>query len=172
MSHPQPPQRQPTHNEKIDYAKTLHNTAIIALVACPLLIALPPRKLDFFTFGLCGATAFSANFLIRERTGRSVWQHLSQPKQLHTPVSFSTAGPTEQANLGRELRNADQELQRLKSETAPVTEHVQSQRDAWKVQREQEIKEDIEEGKGFGDMIMDQIWEVWNWGKPKDDDDD
>jgi len=23
----------------------------------------------------------------------------------------------------------------------------------------------LEEGKGYGDLIMEQIWEVWNWGK-------
>ena len=80
---------------------------------------------------------------------------------------------TEQANLNRELQYADQELRRLQSEKAQsVTEQVQSQRDVWKVEREKEIKEEIEEGKGFGDMIMDQIWEVWNWGKTNEDEED
>lgn len=46
-----------------------------------------------------------------------------------------------------------------------------SQREAWKIQREKEIKEDVEEGKGFGDMIMDQIWEVWSQGKVEEGDD-
>lgn len=46
------------------------------------------------------------------------------------------------------------------------------QRDVWKLQRQKEIKEDVEEGKGFADMIMDQIWEVWNQGKVKEDEDD
>jgi hypothetical protein len=45
-------------------------------------------------------------------------------------------------------------------------------REEWKAERQHEIQEELEEGKGFGDMIMDQIWEVWNWGKPKQDDDD
>lgn len=40
------------------------------------------------------------------------------------------------------------------------------------MQREKEIKDDLEEGKGLGDMITDQIWEVWNWGKGKDDEDE
>ena len=80
---------------------------------------------------------------------------------------------TEQANLNRELQYADQKLRRLQSEKAQsVTEQVQSQRDVWKVEREKEIKEEIEEGKGFGDMIMDQIWEVWNWGKTNEDEED
>ena len=60
----------------------------------------------------------------------------------------------------------------MRDESGPVTEEVQSQREIWKAQREKEIKEDLEEGKGLGDMIMEQIWEVWNWGKTKDDEDD
>ena len=51
-------------------------------------------------------------------------------------------------------------------------EEIKNQRETWKIEREKEIQEDLEEGKGFGDMIMDQIWEVWNWGKTKDDDDE
>lgn len=172
MSHPQPPQRQPTSNETSRYANLLHNTALIALVACPVLILLPPRKLDFYTFGLCGATAYSANFLIREQTGRSIWRHNSQPKRTHAPLNHPSIPPTEQANLQRELQNAGKELQRVRNESVSVTEQVQSQRDVWKAQREQEIKEDVEEGKGFGDMIMDQIWEVWNWGKKRDNEDE
>lgn len=172
MSHPQPPQRQPTSIETDRYAKALHNTALIALVGCPVLILLPPRKLDFYTFGLCGATAYSANFLIREQTGRSIWQHVSQPRRQHGPLSHSTLPPTEQANLQRELQTASKELHRVQNEQSSVTEQARNQRDAWKAQREKEIKDDIEEGKGFGDMIMDQIWEVWNWGKPKDDEDE
>ena len=81
--------------------------------------------------------------------------------------------PTEQVSLHRELQNASQEMQRMQPEkNESVTEIVKDQREAWKVQREKEIKEDVEEGKGFGDMIVDQIWEVWNWGKTKDDEDD
>ena len=92
---------------------------------------------------------------------------------LHTPVESAVIPSTEQANLHRELKYANEEMKRLQDEKSPsVTEQVQSQRNVWKVEREKEIKEDIEDGKGFGDMITDQIWEVWNWGKKSDDDDD
>ena len=176
MSHPQPPQRQPTPYETKKYVKVLHNTAIVAIVACPVLALLPPRKFDIYTFCLGGATLVSANYLIRERSGRSAWQHIAgrgaQPV-LHTPVESAVIPFTEQANLHRELKYANEEMKRLQDEKSPsVTEQVQSQRDVWKVEREKEIKEDIEDGKGFGDMITDQIWEVWNWGKKSDDDDD
>ena len=118
---------------------------------------------------------FSANFLLREQTGRSIWQHLSRQERqrAHAPLSPSNVLSTEQANLYRELQHGKEELQRIQSEkNVSVTEEVQNQRDAWKTQREKEIQEDLEEGKGFGDMIMDQIWEVWNGGKTNDDEDE
>jgi hypothetical protein len=39
--------------------------------------------------------------------------------------------------------------------------------DDWKQKRDQKEKEALEEGKGYGGLIMDQIWEVWNWGRDK-----
>lgn len=45
------------------------------------------------------------------------------------------------------------------------------EQNSWKARRQREIKKDVEEGKGFGDMITDQIWEVWNQGKKKENDD-
>ena len=175
MSHPQPPQRQPTPDETQKYIKVLHNTAIFALIACPVLALLPPRKFDTYTFGLGGATLFSANYLVREQTGRSPWQHVTgrrpQPA-LHEPMQSSVMPMVEQEDLRQELRYADQDMKRLQDEKLPsVTEQVQSQRDVWKAEREKEIKEDIDEGKSFADMITDQIWEVWNWGKTDDDED-
>lgn len=175
MSHPQPPQRQPTDSETIRYARALNTTALVAVVACPLLALLPPRKLDAYTFGLTGTTLFSANWLVRERTGRSIWQHVGMGGDYraynHPMEGNSTVPPTEQANLYRELQSVTQEVQRTKKEDRPsVSDAVQSQREAWKLQQQREIQEEVEEGKSFADMITDQIWEVWNWGKKSDDD--
>lgn len=39
----------------------------------------------------------------------------------------------------------------------------------WKQKRDEREKKALEEGKGYGDLIMDQIWEVWNWGKTDGD---
>lgn len=40
--------------------------------------------------------------------------------------------------------------------------------DDWKAKRDQREKEALEEGKGYGHLIMEQIWEVWNWGRDKE----
>ena len=42
------------------------------------------------------------------------------------------------------------------------------EREGWRERRIREEKEAIEEGRGYGGLIMDQIWEVWNWGKKSD----
>jgi len=176
MSHPQPPQRQPTHGETERYIRTIHNVALGALVACPIIALLPPRKLDFFTFGLAGTTAYSANYLIRERTGQSIWQHLGGSRaQGAVSTPMAEVSSTEQANLSRELQYAKEEMQRLHIESKAAAEHSpasQSAREAWKAQREKEIQDDLDVGKGLGEMITDQIWEVWNWRKRRDDEDD
>ena len=39
--------------------------------------------------------------------------------------------------------------------------------DDWKAKRDQKEKEALEEGRGYGGLIMDQIYEVWGWGKEK-----
>lgn len=40
--------------------------------------------------------------------------------------------------------------------------------EGWKERRLREEQEKIVQGEGYGSMIMDQIWEVWNWGKKKE----
>ncbi|KAI5357693.1 hypothetical protein Slin14017_G117060 [Septoria linicola] len=131
------------------YRKTVHNVALAALVTCPILALLPPRKLDIYTIGLIATTGYSANFLVRERSGRSLWQTVTrQPAQFALPASSSVVG-----ELQREARAGNYEK-------------------GWKAERQKEIKEDVEEGKDFSDMIVDQIWEVWNQGKVKKEDDD
>ncbi|KAK0779683.1 hypothetical protein LTR75_015271 [Friedmanniomyces endolithicus] len=176
MSHPQAPHRQPTPSETDRYVRTFHNVALGALIACPVLALIPPRKLDFFTFGLVGTTAYSANYLTRERTGRSIWQHVGSEKAgPGATVTESVVSPTERANLDKELQYAKEEMQRLQVEgklSAEPSHAARSAREAWKAQREKEIQDDLDVGKGFGEMIMDQISDVINWRKKRDDDDD
>nr|POF14135.1 hypothetical protein CFP56_03159 [Quercus suber] len=166
MSHPQPPQRQPTRSETERYIQTLHYAAIGAVVACPVIALLPPRKLDFYTIGLLTTTGYCSNYLVREQTGRSIWQHVTLPARIP-----STVPAQERATLDRELQRGQEELRRVRQGHGSVVEEV-SKRDAWKRKLEGEIREDVAEGKGFGDMIYDQIYEVWNWGKRKDEDDE
>ena len=44
--------------------------------------------------------------------------------------------------------------------------------EGWMEKRLRKEKEALEEGKGYGDLIYEHIWEVWNWGKKVEDDED
>lgn len=172
MSHPQEPQRQPTADETAKYAKTLHNTALVTAIACPLLALLPPRKLDFFTAGLAATTLYSTNFLVRENTGRSIQQHITGARP---PVIAreNTQTDATQLRVSDAVRLERQEALRAQKEKTSIAEQVETSRQAkWARERNQEVQEALDEGKGFGDIIMDQIYEVWHWGKKRDDDDE
>ena len=69
-----PPPKEPTLEERIhltsSFTKLIHNVSIGTLVVAPLLIALPPRKLDLYTFFLSSAVVASANQLVKGRVLR------------------------------------------------------------------------------------------------------
>ena len=184
MSQPQEQRQQLTPAEF--HQRTLRNTAIATAVACPLLVLLPPRKLDFFTAGLCITTVFSTNYLVQDYTGRSITQHITgarppvlsnsssaQTDEAQTRVSDAVRAERQEALLrgtasGRDAAKVDQE------KAAGITEQVEASRQQakWALERQREEQEALDEGKGFADIIMDQVYEVWNWGKKRDDDDD
>ena len=148
MSHPQPPEGQPTTTETERYLGALHKTALLTLVVCPVLVILPPRKLDTYTIGLVAATTLSANHLVRERTGWSLWEHVQRSRNRQETM-IVVPGESRDPSLSENLKLAG-------SKSAPDLGAIR-QRDQWKLQREKEIKEDLDEGKGIGDMIFDQV---------------
>ncbi|KAH0128795.1 hypothetical protein KCU66_g4696, partial [Aureobasidium melanogenum] len=40
--------------------------------------------------------------------------------------------------------------------------------EGWRERRAQEDQKALAEGKGLSDIILDQIWDVWTWGKHKE----
>ncbi|RMD43557.1 hypothetical protein DV735_g1570, partial [Chaetothyriales sp. CBS 134920] len=48
----------------------IHNTSLVTLVVAPVLILLPPRKVDFYTFSLAGAFTLAGSHLWSERQER------------------------------------------------------------------------------------------------------
>jgi hypothetical protein len=161
MSTQQLPGQSPTSADAQKYAQTLRMAAVLAVVACPIVALLPPRKLDFYTVGLVGTTIYGANHLTRDYTGRSIWQHVT--RQQNNPPAQATQG------------SLAGQLQAQARSTGAIVEQAGSlarRREEWKIERQNEVKEELEEGMGFGDMITAQIWEVWNWGKTKEEDDD
>ena len=183
MSHPQPPTRQPTGDETKNYARTMHNAAIGILIAAPVLALLPPRKLDVYTASLMGLTGFSVNYLHRERYGKSILQRMRGPIT-EAPAANDTGSwmagtemPSERARefqrqfklqqatkSGLSLKDAEQ-AEKDKKGVLDQVWYGEEKKQGWNERREQEIQTKMAEGKGYGDIIMDQIWEVWTWGK-------
>ena len=166
------------------YQTVTRNLSIACLVVCPVIAALPPRKLDFYTFALGGVWVVSANHVTRSYTGRGIWQHVA-------PLGDNSSLPTERAREvqrvlmerqereregeGRGVREVREEALRElgrggKARETGLLERVWmgDEKEGWKERRLQEEREALEEGRGYGSLIMEQIWEVWNWGKERE----
>lgn len=190
MSHPQAPTRQPTPEETKSYATTLHRAALFTLIVCPALAAIPPRKFDTYTIGLIGLTGFSANYLYKESRGHSIWHVIGGDKA--DTLRKETVGEDGDGTLptarAREFQKQLRELREREARAggrvlppsgeekkATILDKVyygSEKPEGWRERRAREDQEKLAEGKGYGDIIMEQIWEVWNWGKTDDENDD
>lgn len=193
-----PPSSTASNDSSHAQAQLIHAVSIACVVLCPVILALPPRKLDVYSVALVSSTLVGGNQLAHEYTGRSILTRIKevgapQSRRIPIPASdnaidHSLASRVTGSMTGRESdrRNAEPfgepksnlttrilaEVQKSKSEE----EHngVLSQtreKSQWKKERDEREKEALEEGKGYADMISEQIWEVWNWGKDKTIDD-
>ncbi|OJI99230.1 hypothetical protein ASPVEDRAFT_50747 [Aspergillus versicolor CBS 583.65] len=191
---PQPQTQQPgattIPNREADFQRFKNYTAISFLVAAPVLIALPPRKLDHLTVLLTGAFCASANHITRERTGRSILERIEDRvsrSSTHSPKpSFIGSGdlPSDKAReiqakvrAAREARMQEEgvgreEMERLKAQKEQDRSVLDrfwmgNEKGGWKERRLREEQKALDEGRGYGDLIKDHIWEVWTWGEKK-----
>ena len=168
-----------------DYERFKNYTAIGFLVASPIIIALPPRRLDLNTVALASAFAISANHITRERTGRSIVDRIEsriskRPALLRDLPSDRAEEIQTRLRAAREVQMRDaagEELEKLKarqSQEKGVVDRVWmgGESAGWKERRLREEQKAIEEGKGYSDLIMDHIWDVWNWGRKTEEEDD
>lgn len=168
-----------------DYERFKNYTAVTFIIASPILIALPPRKLDHLTVLLASAFCISANHITRERTGRSIVDRLES--KLTTRPAVLRELPSDRAEeiqarlrASREKRIREamgEELEKLKAREAQEKGIAQrvwmgGESEGWMERRLKEEQKAIEEGKGYGDLIMDHIWDVWNWGKRSEEEKD
>ncbi|KAF2822163.1 hypothetical protein CC86DRAFT_373342 [Ophiobolus disseminans] len=165
---PIPPEQRLALEQQARYNRIVRNLAIGGVIACPLIIALPPRKLDLYTFTLAVGFYLSADHLCTVNTGRGLVQQLA-PRRLD-------AMPTEQAReMQRRIREEREKGRMLSGESGAEEKGIfgrlwmGDEKDDWKERRLEEERKALEEGKGYMDMIFEQIWDVWNWDKKKGD---
>lgn len=162
-----------------DYLRFKHYAAVTCLIASPILVALPPRRLNSIAVIQVSAFGMSANYLIRERTGKSIVGHLG--------AQIAGAAPTQdlpseraqaiQAKM-RAVRDAKisdentpaEELEKLQARQRNDKGFAErlwlgNESGGWKERRMQEEQKALAEGKGYGDLIKEYISDAWGWGK-------
>ncbi|KAJ5102146.1 hypothetical protein NUU61_004368 [Penicillium alfredii] len=179
MAAPEPPTN--THSKReADYERFKNYAALTFLVASPVLIAIPPRKLDHFTVLLTGAFCVSANHITRERTGRSIVDRL-ETRLTSTPAAFrdlpSDRAEEIQARLraardaqirdGGSVSDGVEKLKARQQQEKGLANRVWmgGEEEGWKERRLREEQKALDEGKGYGDLIKEHIWDVWTWGR-------
>jgi len=209
-SQSQSPSQLPTQSSQEQLRQAQFNTlltytSLTLLLVCPTLIALPPRKFDFYTVLLISGTAVGGNQVLREYTGRGIAEHVPPLRRLlgdgdaggrvqdervrgveervgrkdfgtgtGTRIGGENAEQAQEttteavARAVREMKAAEgpreRGIQGGVLEGAEQAETLRQRKAVWKVQRDAREKEALEDGRGYGGLIMDQIWEVWNWG--------
>lgn len=99
------PDQRLAQRKQEQYQTVTRNLSIACLVACPVIAALPPRKLDLYTFALGGVWMVSANHVTRSYTGRGIWQHVA-------PLGDNSSLPTERAREVQRVLRERQERER------------------------------------------------------------
>ncbi|KAK4657979.1 hypothetical protein QC762_202635 [Podospora pseudocomata] len=135
------------------------------------------------------ATYLSFSGLAHDYTGKSIYKRTND--RLDSLFSSSSSSQSsnsifnplpEQAQRTKQLIKEERERRRL-AEGKPPTEAKEEEekkglitkiwmggeKDGWQERRMEEEKKALEEGKGYGDLIMEQIYEVFGWGGKKDD---
>jgi hypothetical protein len=154
-----------------DTTKLLHNISLAAIIICPALILLPPRKLDIYTITLLSGTLLGGNQLVSEYTGRSIVTRIEDFGARRTVEREEYKGKIAELRKEPLTRRPDVQLGEKKGGVLEEVRKLEGKSE-WKEERDRREKEAEEEGRGYGDLIMDQVWEVWNWRKRKSDGDE
>ncbi|KAK0635517.1 hypothetical protein B0T17DRAFT_503042 [Bombardia bombarda] len=172
----------------------LHNAAIAAVILGPIALLLPGRGRGAWSVQntiISGGTFWAANQLAYDFSGKSIvarsnerWSKMMAPilTEGHLPEKAretkrlmelerarrEAALPAEQRALVEDARKAREEMRERQDKGVLGKIWMGGEEEGWKERRLREEKEALESGKGYGDLIMEQIWDVWNQkGKEK-----
>ncbi|KAJ4141321.1 hypothetical protein NW768_000532 [Fusarium equiseti] len=155
----------------------IHNSAMAGAIILPLAMLLPPRKMDLRFFVLAGAWSLATNQLAYEYTGSSIYSRfgnrVGSMMGTELPEGAQRTQKILREHREREAARKAKEGQLVEEEKPGVVAKTLNdvwmggEEKGWKEKRVKEHQQKIEEGKGIGDIIMDQVADVWygNWGK-------
>ncbi|KAF2181938.1 hypothetical protein K469DRAFT_712998 [Zopfia rhizophila CBS 207.26] len=178
MSTPQPPlspEQKLAQQQRERTDKLMRNIAIGGVIVFPIIAFMPPRKLDWYTFGLGVGFYLSADHLINVSTGKSIYENLSfsnPSRSLPTERAREMQRQLQEKELREQGRDAMRGLSNKdEKKTKGFLQKVWmgSETEGWKERRMRVEKDALESGKTYSSIILDQIWEVWNWDKDEKD---
>ncbi|OIW29987.1 hypothetical protein CONLIGDRAFT_680782 [Coniochaeta ligniaria NRRL 30616] len=195
-SPPQAPAQPPSPPvEEIQFYGTppvLHYGAIGASILGPIAFLLPSGRKNLTSqlqnMLLATGSFWGFNQLAYDYSGKSIVQR-SNERYSKIFSSMDQGLPTEKARQVKAQLEAQraqlkqdatarQEAERVRREDEESRKRglltrvwMGGEGEDWKQRRIEEDKKALESGKGYGDIIMDQIWDVWNQttGKEKKD---
>jgi hypothetical protein len=132
------------------------------IIVCPMLILLPPRKLDGYTLSLALGTLGGVHLIQREGAAKRAQQE-----------ALLNGFPTERAAQVHQMFKEKQQREGKRPEKRGLLERMWmgQETEGWKERRLQEEREALDDGRGYTGLIKDQIWEVWNQGKKSESND-
>ena len=156
----------------------LHNTAIAVAILGPIALLLPGKgrgRISIQNTILGSGSFWAINQLAYDYSGKSI---VSRSNERWGAILSSTDALPSQAETNKKLMEAERErLRRLKAGLPPLEEGAKEgeekrgvlgkvwmgdEKEDWKARRLEEERKALESGKGYADLITEQIWDVWN----------
>jgi hypothetical protein len=150
----------------------IHNSAIAGAIITPIVMALPPRKMDIRFFVLAGAFSLATNQLAYEYTGQSIYGRFGS----RVGSMFGTDLPEGAKRTQQLIREHREREAAEKMKTAEDKKGIAKvlndtwmggESEDWREKRAEEHRKKFAEGQGFGDIIMSQVAEVFSGGEGK-----
>lgn len=163
----------------------MHYSAWAAVVLGPIALFMPPRRMGLQALLLASGTSYASNILAYDYTGESIYQRFVRrwdntvngglpEKALRTQELLRLERERKEAALPEaEKRRLQEERERREAAARGPLQRLWmgSEKDNWRQDRAKREKEALEEGKGYGDLIVEQVKEVFSGSDKKDEED-
>lgn len=146
--------------------KLFYRTSLGVVIIAPMVMLLPPRRVDLGTFGLGIAWFMSAGFCVEHKTGQGLLWH----------IGSRIPSEGNRRRIAEEQARERGETFRWQGEKPADRGFLKrmwmgNESDEWVEERKRKEQEALDEGKGYGGLIMDQVREVMGT-KEKDNDEE
>ncbi|CAG7960273.1 unnamed protein product [Penicillium nalgiovense] len=146
-----------------DYKRFKNYAAYTFLIGAPILIALPPRKLDPLTVLVLCSFGASANHIVHDRTGRSIVDRIDA-RISRVQGTFSSL-PSERAQEIQERLRAARDAQLRQAEQEQLQARILSLSDKQRRNPDPGLMEEIEKLKARQAQEEGIVQRVWMGGE-------